>query len=85
MEVLTHLCPRVQYISLRYFRRSLDATVYYRRSKIKDATHHLFSLCIFGASVKWIGEWEDLIKSREVFGDYSTKYMNRKYYLWWEH
>jgi hypothetical protein len=85
MEVLINLCPRVQYISFGYSRRSLDATVYYLLSEIKEATSHLFSLCIFSASPKWIGEWEELIKSREVFDDYSTKAIDGKYYIWWGH
>ncbi|CAF0713287.1 unnamed protein product [Adineta steineri] len=46
MEVLIHLRPRVQYISLGLSDLSLDATVHYLLSKINDATLHLFSLCI---------------------------------------
>ncbi|UJR17999.1 hypothetical protein I4U23_004900 [Adineta vaga] len=83
MEVLVNLCPRVQFISFGNSCRSLDATVYYLLSEIKEATRYLFALCIFRASPKWIEEWENLIKSREVFDDYSTKYVDGKYYLWW--
>ncbi|CAF1038048.1 unnamed protein product [Rotaria sordida] len=85
MEVLINLCPQVQYISFGYSRRSLDATVYYLLSEIKETTRHLFSLCIFSASPRWIGEWEDLIQSREVFDNYSTKAIDGKYYVWWGH
>ncbi|CAF0759243.1 unnamed protein product [Adineta steineri] len=62
MEVLIHLCPRVQYISLGLSDRSLDATAHYLLSEINDATLHLFSLCIRVASPHWIKYWKMIIQ-----------------------
>ncbi|UJR13307.1 hypothetical protein I4U23_000325 [Adineta vaga] len=59
--------------------------MYYLLSEIHDATRNLFSSCIYNASPKWIEEWEDLIRSREVFENYSTKMIDGKYCLWWGH
>ncbi|UJR17122.1 hypothetical protein I4U23_004018 [Adineta vaga] len=83
MEVLVHLCPRIQYISLGYSNRSLDATVHYLLSEINQATRHLFSLCIRRATEYWIKYWKEQIEAHEVFNDYSIKVIDRNFYLWW--
>ncbi|CAF1672531.1 unnamed protein product [Adineta ricciae] len=83
MEVLVHLCPRVQYISIGRSERSLDATVHYLLSEINDATLRLFSLCIREVYQDWMTYWKDQIKAHGVFDDYSIKIIDKNFYLWW--
>ncbi|CAF1454375.1 unnamed protein product [Adineta ricciae] len=83
MEVLVHLCPRVQYISIGRSERSLDATVHYLLSEINGATLRLFSLCVRRACSNWMAYWKNQIESEGVFNDYSIKVIDKNFYLWW--
>ncbi len=83
IQLLTAICPRIEYLTINLFKQDLEPIVRFLLSKDNKNTRYLSSLCISKQRDDLMTTLKSLIKSKKLLRDYVIKVINRKLYLWW--
>ena len=84
MELILHLFPRLQHITMSIFCMDFSAIFELLFSKMKDKTEHLFSICLedeSGGAMRKVAKLRQ--KKNWMEYDFSMKFIDDRLYIWW--
>lgn len=84
MELLLHLFPRLQHITMSVYWMDFSTIFELLFSKMKDRTRHLFSICLEDEREETMRKLADLHQTKNWI-DYCflMKFIDDRLYLWW--
>lgn len=83
VKLLVALCPRVQYLSIHTFARTVEPVIRFVLDRNNGNTRHLSSLNFTRASKIWLVRVDQLLKSERLLDDYTLNSSDAHLHMWW--
>ncbi|CAF3963553.1 unnamed protein product [Rotaria magnacalcarata] len=83
IQLIMTLLPLLEYLKTRMNRKEIGQIIRYLLSKSNSNSKNLFFLYVSGTPKICLKELNVLIKSGSILDDYSIKFINRDFYVWW--